>query len=109
MWMSYDEIIGLIRGAGKEPAGRDSLYQTVRTFEDWTPRQAVAHPEGPAGPTFKIEHRPQAGVRKPSLPVVSGVDSAEERMRLGRIGYINCYPVYAGLDPGVVRVPAALV
>ncbi len=77
MWLSYDEIIGLIRGAGKEPAERDSLYQTVRTFEDWTPRQAVAHPEGPAGPTFKIEHRPQAGVRKRSLPVVSGVDSAE--------------------------------
>src|SRR5258708_7094173 len=77
MWLSYDEIIGLIRGAGKEPAERDSLYQTVRTFEDWTPRQGVAHPEGPAGPTFKIEHRPQAGVRKRSLPVVSGVDSAE--------------------------------
>src|SRR5258708_5358941 len=30
-------------------------------------------------------------------------------MRLGRIGYINCYPVYAGLDRGVVRVPAELV
>src|SRR5260370_40717397 len=30
-------------------------------------------------------------------------------MRLGRIGYINCYPVYAGLDRGVVRVPADLV
>jgi aminodeoxyfutalosine synthase len=77
MWLSYDEIIGLIRGAGKEPVERDSLYQTVRTFEDWKPRQAVAHPEGPAGPTFKIEHRSQAGARKRSLPVVSGVDSAE--------------------------------
>src|SRR5258707_9638207 len=30
-------------------------------------------------------------------------------MRLGRIGYINCYPVYAGLDRGVVHVPAELV
>jgi len=77
MWLSYDEIIGLIRGAGKEPVERDSLYQTVRTFEDWKPRQTIAHPEGPAGPTFKIEHRPQAGARKRSLPVVSGVDSAE--------------------------------
>jgi aminodeoxyfutalosine synthase len=77
MWLSYDEIIGLIRGAGKEPVERDSLYQTVRTFEDWKPRQGIAHPEGPAGPTFKIEHRSQAGARKRSLPVVSGVDSAE--------------------------------
>jgi chorismate dehydratase len=30
-------------------------------------------------------------------------------MRLGRIGYINCYPVYAGIDRGEVRVPADLV
>ncbi|HXI34983.1 MAG TPA: aminofutalosine synthase MqnE [Gemmatimonadales bacterium] len=77
MWLSYDEIIALIRGAGKEPAERDSLYHTVRTFEDWQPGQGIAHPEGPAGPTFKIEHRPQAGAKKRSLPVLSGVDSAE--------------------------------
>lgn len=30
-------------------------------------------------------------------------------MRLGRIGYINCYPVYGALDRGVVRVGAQLV
>lgn len=30
-------------------------------------------------------------------------------MRLGRIGYINCYPVYGAIDRGVVRVPAELV
>lgn len=30
-------------------------------------------------------------------------------MRLGRIGYINCYPVYGGLDRGVVPVAAELV
>jgi len=30
-------------------------------------------------------------------------------VKLGRIGYINCYPVYAGLDRAVVRVPADLV
>ncbi|MGH7698894.1 MAG: menaquinone biosynthetic enzyme MqnA/MqnD family protein [Gemmatimonadales bacterium] len=30
-------------------------------------------------------------------------------MRLGRIGYINCYPVYGALDRGVVRPPGALV
>jgi chorismate dehydratase len=30
-------------------------------------------------------------------------------MRLGRIGYVNCYPVYGGIDHGVVAVPATLV
>jgi chorismate dehydratase len=30
-------------------------------------------------------------------------------MRLGRISYINCYPVYGAIDRGVVRVPAELV
>jgi len=30
-------------------------------------------------------------------------------MRLGRIGYINCYPVYSAIDRGAVRMPADLV
>ena len=30
-------------------------------------------------------------------------------MRLGRIPWINCYPIYAGLDRGVVPCPADLV
>jgi chorismate dehydratase len=30
-------------------------------------------------------------------------------MRLGRIGYINCYPVYGAIDCGAVTVPAELV
>lgn len=30
-------------------------------------------------------------------------------MRLGRIGYINCYPVYQAIDRGVVPMPAELV
>lgn len=30
-------------------------------------------------------------------------------MRLGRIPYINCYPVYGAIDRGLVRVPADLV
>ncbi|HVH09415.1 MAG TPA: menaquinone biosynthesis protein [Gemmatimonadales bacterium] len=30
-------------------------------------------------------------------------------MRLGRIGYINCYPVYGAIDRGRVQVPAELV
>jgi chorismate dehydratase len=31
------------------------------------------------------------------------------RLRVGRIGYINCYPVYGGIDAGVVPLDAALV
>src|SRR5215831_19813009 len=30
-------------------------------------------------------------------------------MRVGRIPYINCYPVYGGIDRGVVPMPGALV
>src|SRR3989442_9369289 len=30
-------------------------------------------------------------------------------MRLGRIGYINCYPIYGAIDRGVVAAPAELV
>jgi chorismate dehydratase len=30
-------------------------------------------------------------------------------MRLGRIGYINCYPVYRAMDLGIVPVEAALI
>src|SRR6476619_8100366 len=30
-------------------------------------------------------------------------------MRLGRIPWINCYPIYGAIDRGVVRVPAELV
>lgn len=79
MWLSYDEIVGLIRAAGKTPVERDSLYQTVRTFEDWVPGQRVAPREGPEGPTFHIEHRATArGKGKRRLPVVAGVvDGAE--------------------------------
>jgi hypothetical protein len=78
MWLSYDQIVTLIRGAGKEPVERDSLYQTVRTFEDWVPGQSVARATGPEGPTFQISHRPRARARgQQSLPVLQGVDSAE--------------------------------
>ncbi|HXM37205.1 MAG TPA: aminofutalosine synthase MqnE [Gemmatimonadales bacterium] len=59
MWLSYDEIVTLIRGAGKEPVERDSLYQTVRTFEGYEPKRAPVRPQGPApqGSLFQIAHR----------------------------------------------------
>src|SRR5881396_3580645 len=31
------------------------------------------------------------------------------RMRVGRIGYINCYPVYGAIDRGVTPLAAELV
>src|SRR5581483_10612891 len=70
MWLSYDEIVALIRGAGKEPVERDSLYRPVRTFEDWVPGSAPARPQGPEGPTFRLAPRPPARGRRRPLPVV---------------------------------------
>jgi aminodeoxyfutalosine synthase len=79
MWLSYDEIVGLIRAAGKTPVERDSLYRTVRTFENWVPGQRAAPKEGPEGPTFHIEHRATVkGKGKKQLPVVAGVVDALE-------------------------------
>jgi hypothetical protein len=81
MWLSYDEIITLIRGAGKAPVERDALYRTVRTFEDYVPQltAAPARPQGPVpqGALFQIAHRPRANARGAAEPVASAVDGAE--------------------------------
>ena len=82
MWLSYDEIIALIRGAGKEPVERDSLYRTVRTFEDYEPGSIAApsavRPEGPEGPTFRISPRLRAGARgERRLPVLDRIGSSD--------------------------------
>lgn len=45
--MSIGDILRLIRGAGKTPVERDSLYRIVRTFED-TDGPAVRSPKGTA-------------------------------------------------------------
>ncbi len=40
MHMAYEDLVGMIRGAGKRPVERNSLYQTVReSFDDLTPRE----------------------------------------------------------------------
>jgi aminodeoxyfutalosine synthase len=47
--MSLDEILRLIRGAGKVPAERDSFYNVIRHFDDGAP--APAAPSHAAGRT----------------------------------------------------------
>jgi aminodeoxyfutalosine synthase len=81
MWLSYEQIVGLIRGAGKTPVERDSLYQPVRTFENWVPGDGGSapaageiRPQGPEGPTFRIQHRAKAAARPRALPVLNGVE-----------------------------------
>jgi len=81
MWLSYDEIVSLIRGAGKEPVERDSLYRTVRTFENYEPGTtalAAARPEGPEGPSFRISPRPRANARgQRKLPLLDRIGSSD--------------------------------
>ena len=74
MWLSYNQIVSLIRGAGKEPVERDSLYATVRTFEEYVPGSltASARPQGPEGPTFQVLPRAEPRGRR-RMPVASGV------------------------------------
>jgi len=40
--MSLDDLLRLIRGAGKVPAERDSFYNVLRTFDDEPPRAEAA-------------------------------------------------------------------
>jgi aminodeoxyfutalosine synthase len=76
MWLSYDDIVALVRGAGKEPVERDSLYRPVRTFEDYVPQPRPAPAAGPTGDVFQIQHRKTAAPRR-KTETVSVVDGAE--------------------------------
>jgi len=50
MHMQYEDLVGLIRDAGRRPMERDSLYQTVRdNFDDLTPTPTPG--PGVAAPT----------------------------------------------------------
>src|SRR5262249_36774473 len=45
----------------------------------------------------------------PRTPVPGSRIHGGIAMRLGRIGYVNCYPVYGAMDRGIVAAPATLV
>jgi aminodeoxyfutalosine synthase len=52
MHLPYDELVRLIRGAGKRPVERDSLYRVVREeFDDPPPEPVVRH-----GPSLPVVH-----------------------------------------------------
>jgi len=74
-----DQIVGLIRGAGKEPVERDSLYHTVRTFEEWVPG---SYQPAPRARKARPSHCPQTPGASPGWPqaarVVRGRDGADE-------------------------------
>jgi aminodeoxyfutalosine synthase len=48
--MTLDQLLRLIRGAGKAPAERDSFYNVIRTFDEPAPGAAVAAPVAPVAP-----------------------------------------------------------
>jgi aminodeoxyfutalosine synthase len=53
MMLSYGELVRLIKGAGREPVERNSLYETVRTFDPDDPifdAEAGSALGAPAGP-----------------------------------------------------------
>ena len=87
MHLPYMDLVRLIRGAGKRPVERDSLYQAVReSFDDPPPAEPI-----------RLRARGARAAR------------GARRMRLGRIPWINCYPIYGAIDRGLVSVPAELV
>jgi aminodeoxyfutalosine synthase len=47
MMLSYGDLVRMIKAAGKDPVERDSLYQTVRSFE---PNDPIFWPEVSAAP-----------------------------------------------------------
>ena len=50
MELSYDGLVGLIRGAGRTPVERDSLYRPVRVVSPASPLRAAQPMPPPAGP-----------------------------------------------------------
>ncbi|HYW30420.1 MAG TPA: CofH family radical SAM protein [Gemmatimonas sp.] len=57
--MTLDQLLALIRGAGKQPAERDSFYQVLREFDDTADAQ------------FDVGHAPAA--READAPALAGL------------------------------------
>jgi aminodeoxyfutalosine synthase len=84
MHMHYDQLVEMIRGAGKRPVERDSLYRAVREdFDD----VATGGPSALA-------------------PTLQWCMPHDDCSRCGSAGSpINCYPIYGAIDRGVERFP----
>ena len=83
MHLPYLELVHLIRGAGKRR---------------WSATACTSR----CGSSSTIPTRARPAPRR----VAAG---GARRMKLGRIPWINCYPVYGAIDRGFVSVPAELV
>jgi len=68
MWLSYDEIVTLIRVRGKSRWSAIRLYQTVRTFEGTSkPQAAPGAARGPGAARLAIPDRAsRAAAARPS-------------------------------------------
>ncbi len=71
--VTRDELVRLIRNAGRVPVERDTLYNVVRRFDDGAAARRRAR-NGRRG-------NDAAGVRRPPV-------------RVGRIEFVNCFPLY---------------
>ena len=81
MHMPYAGLVGLIRGAGQAAGGaRQPLPVGARATSTTSPRRR-------------------------SPPARGAAAGGARRMRLGRIPWINCYPVYGAIDRGIVPLP----
>src|SRR5204863_1999963 len=75
-------------------------------------RRSAARGEWPGDPDHPV-YRPGSVRQKAWLyeprAAARGEQERTHDMRVGRIGYINCYPVYGAIDRGEVKLPAELV
>src|SRR5690606_1635930 len=80
---------------------------------DGLSRAGPAHPGGGEAPGGAGQPLPAGagGVRRPPAAGRHGPRAAggARRVRLGRIPWINCYPVYGAVDRGIVPVEAEVV
>ena len=78
--VAKSELVRVIRDTGRTPVERDALYRAVRRFDE------------PGG-----RGRAAAG-RSSGGPAAARPGGAAMTVRVGHIGFLNCYPLYHGLE-----------